>query len=308
MDIPALNLRSLYYLQAVERYGTFTEAAWELGISQPALSQSVAELSKRLGAPLFRKEGRRRVLTEAGQRVVRYADRVTGQTSDLVRWLDNWQRGEVGSLRVGLIDTVGLYTLPSGLSRLQTELPEIELQLVVAESEDLLSMLDRYRVDLALVVGPAGSRYNSEAIATERMHVYALGDDTVATRNSGPEVAPPAGWALYPPASRTRLLIDQGLARLGIHPEVALESAHPTVLRQMAVLGYARTVLPQQVAAAGEDSDLSEGPLVALRPIEAVWRSGEDLDPRAARLIEFVKEENPPAAARSRVNDGTGSR
>jgi DNA-binding transcriptional LysR family regulator len=61
----------------------------------------------------------------------------------------------------------------------------------------------------------------------------------------------------------------------------------------MAVLGYARTVLPQQVATAGEDSDLREGPLVALRPIEAVWRSGEDLDPRAARLIEFVKEENP---------------
>ncbi len=293
MDIASLNFRSLYYLQAVERHGTFTEAAWELGISQPALSHSLAELSRRLGVPLFRKDGRRRVLTEAGQRVVRYADRVIGQTGDLVRWLDSWQRGEVGSLRVGLIDTVGLYTLPSGLARWQQELPEIDLQLVVAESEEVLAMLDRYEVDLALVVGPSGSRYNSEAIATERMHVYSWPDDPAGTSISGSEVATPAGWALYPASSRTRLLIDQGLAQLGIHPEVALESAHPTVLRQMAVLGYARTVLPQQVATAGEDSDLREGPLVALRLIEAVWRSGEDLDPRAARLIEFVKEENP---------------
>ncbi len=293
MDIAPLNFRSLYYLQAVDRYGTFTEAAWELGISQPALSHSLAELSKRLGVPLFRKDGRRRVLTEAGQRVVRYADQVIGQTSDLVRWLDSWQRGEVGSIRVGLIDTVGLYTLPSGLSRWQRELPDIDLQLVVAESEEVLSMLDRYEVDLALVVGPAGSRYSSEAIATERMHVYSWPDDAAGSSISGSEVAMPAGWALYPAASRTRLLIDQGLAQLGIHPEVALESAHPTVLRQMAVLGYARTVLPRQVATAGEDSDLREGPLVALRLIEAVWRSGEDLDPRAARLIELVKEENP---------------
>ena len=293
MDIVSLNFRSLYYLQAVERHGTFTEAAWELGISQPALSHSLAELSKRLGVPLFRKDGRRRVFTEAGQRVVRYADQVIGQTGDLVRWLDSWQRGEVGSLRVGLIDTVGLYTLPSGLSRWQRELPEIDLQLVVAESEDILSMLDRYEVDLALVVGPSGSRYCSEAIATERMHVYSWPDDPAGSSSPGSDVSAPAGWALYPSASRTRLLIDQGLAQLGIHPEVALESAHPTVLRQMAVLGYARTVLPQQVATAGEDTDLREGPLVALRPIEAVWRSGEDLDPRAARLVELVKEENP---------------
>ena len=299
MDIAPLNFRSLYYLQAVERHGTFTEAAWELGISQPALSHSLAELSRRLGVPLFRKDGRRRVFTEAGQRVVRYADQVIGQTGDLVRWLDSWQRGGVGSLRVGLIDTVGLYTLPSGLSRWQRELPEIDLQLVVAESEEILSMLDRYEVDLALVVGPSGSRYNSEAIATERMHVYSWPDDIAGSSISASEVATPAGWALYPAASRTRLLIDQGLAQLGIHPEVALESAHPTVLRQMAVLGYARTVLPRQVATAGEDSDLREGPLVALRPIEAVWRSGEELDPRAARLIELVKEENPPGGRRT---------
>lgn len=292
MDVPRLNLRSLRYLQEVARLGSFTDAAWELGITQPALSSSMAELSKRLGAELFKKEGRGRVLTEAGQQVVRYADRVIGQTGDLVRWLDGWQLGEVGSLRVGMIDTVGLYTLPSGLSRLQRERPGIDLQLVVAESEELLSMLDRYTVDVALIVGPAGPRYNSKEIATEKMHIYSLREGAVAIGNSGPEALPPTGWALYPPASRTRWLIDQGLAQLGIQPEVALESSHPTVLRQMAVLGHARTVLPQQVAAIGEESELSEGPLVASRLIEAVWRPDEHLDPRAKRLLELVEEDD----------------
>ena len=296
MDIPPVNFKSLRCLQEVERCGSFTEAAWELGISQPALSHSLAELSRRLGAPLFRKDGRRRVLTEAGQRVARYADEVIGQTTDLLRWLENWEKGEVGSLRVGMIDAAGLYTLPAGLSRLQEEHSGIDLQLVVAESGELLSMLDRYQLDLAFVVGPAGTRYNSTPITTESMHIYSLPDSapvgSAAVGWTGPA---PDGWALYPPGSRTRLLIDQGLAQLGIRPEVALESAHPTVLRQMAVLGYAHTVLPRQVAEAGDtDPVLEEGPLVALRRIEGVWRPDADLDPRAARLIELVKKENRP--------------
>ena len=296
MDIPPINFRSLRCLQEVERCGSFTEAAWELRISQPALSHSLAELSKRLGVPLFRKDGRRRVLTEAGQRVARYADQVIGQTTDLLRWLENWERGEVGSLRVGMIDAAGLFTLPAGLSRLQEEHAGIDLQLVVADTAELLSMLDRYQLDLAFVVGPAGPSYNSIPITTERMHIYSLPHSPGVEDAMGEQNEPsPEGWALYPPGSRTRLLIDQGLVQLGIRPEVALESAHPTVLRQMAVLGYARTVLPRQVAEAGDaDSLLEEGPLVALRRIEGVWRTDADLDPRATRLIELVKKENTP--------------
>lgn len=276
MDTPSLNFRSLRCLLEVEQRGSFTEAAWEMGISQPALSHSLAELSKRLGAPLFRKDGRRRVLTEAGHRAARYADQVLGQTNHLLRWLENWEKGEVGTLRVGMIDTAGLYTLPAGLSRLREEHARIDLQLVVADSAELLSMLDSYRIDLAFVVGPAGNRYRSTPITTERMHIYSPRSHET-----------PAGWALYPPGSRTRMLLDQGLAQLDIQPQVALESTNPTVLRQMAVLGYACTVLPQQVAASGEGS-LIEGPLVALRRIEGAWRADADLDPRARKLMTLV--------------------
>ena len=170
--MPSLNFTSLRCLQEVERRGSFTDAAAELRISQPALSHSLAELSRRLGAPLFRKAGRRRVLTEPGRRVARYADGVLGQTAELLRWLRGWEKGEVGTLRVGMIDTVGLYTLPPGLSRLRTEHAGIDLQLVVDDSGALLGMLDDYRIDLAFVVGPAGAAYRSAPVTTEGMHIY----------------------------------------------------------------------------------------------------------------------------------------
>ena len=289
MNIPRINFRSLLYLQEVARCGSFTEAAWELGISQPALSHSLGELSKRLGVSLFRKQGRRRVLTEAGERVARYADQVIGQTADMLRWLESWESGEVGSLRVGMIDTASLYTLPAGLSLLREEYPEIDLQLMISDSAELLSMLDRYQLDLAVVVGPVGTRYNSRLITTERMHVYSRPPET--NRPDKDEMAP-EGWALYPPGSQTRGLIDSGLSQLGIHPHIALESGHPRVLRQMAVLGYAKTVLPRQVAEPeGDNSDLCKGPEVAQRRIEATWRADTELDPRAGRLLDLVKRE-----------------
>ena len=276
MDVPSLNFTSLRCLQEVERRGSFTDAAVEMGISQPALSHSLAELSRRLGAPLFRKAGRRRVLTEPGRRAARYADAVLGQTAELLRWIRGWERGEVGALRVGMIDTVGLYTLPSGLARLRREHAGIDLQLVVDDSGALLGMLDDYRIDLAFVVGPAGAAYHSAPVTTEGLHVYS------------PPGRAPDGWALYPSGSRTRFLVDQGLAQQGVRPRVALESANPTVLRQMAVLGYARTVLPRQVAEPGDV--LSEGPRVAQRRIVGVWRADGELDPRVRNLLRLVTE------------------
>lgn len=294
--IPPINFRSLLCLQEAARCGSFTDAASEMRISQPALSQSLAELSKRLGAPLFRKEGRRRALTEGGRRAARYADRVIGQTADLLLWLDRWERGEVGLLRVGMIDTACLYTVPAGLSRLREEHSEIELNLVVDDSASLLSMLDEYQLDLAFTVGPAGEGFDSAPVAVEPMHIYSppgfppLEEAGAAEEEAGR--AAPEGWALFPAGSRTRRMVDQGLVRLGIQPRAALESANPTVLRQMAALGYARTVLPRQVAEAGAAPVLEEGPLAALRPVEGVWRSADGLDPRARRLIRLVQRES----------------
>ncbi len=290
-EIPLINFRSLRCLQEVERSGSFTDAAYALRISQPALSQSLAELSNRLGAPLFRKEGRRRVLTEGGRRTVRYADRVIGQTADLLRWLERWERGEAGLLRVGMIDTACLYTVPAGLSRLREEHSEIELRLVVDDSAALLAMLDEYRLDLAFTVGPAGEGRGSAPIAAEPMYIYSPPHfPPLEAGGAGAGEAAPEGWALFPSRSRTRRLVDQGLVGMGIQPRAALESANPTVLRQMAVLGYARTVLPKQVAESGAAAVLlEEGPLVAERSIEGVWRSGEALDPRARKLIRLVQ-------------------
>ncbi len=62
-----LHLHHLAYLCEVQRSGTFTAAPRRLHISQSALSQALAEFERRLGVPLFERDGRRRALPEAGR-------------------------------------------------------------------------------------------------------------------------------------------------------------------------------------------------------------------------------------------------
>jgi DNA-binding transcriptional LysR family regulator len=298
-EAPAVtvHLQQLAYLREVARAGTFTAAAERLHISQPALSQSLAELERRLGVPLFEARGRRRVLTEAGDEAVRFASDVLGRAEAFRAWVDAYREGAAGALAVGMIDAASLYALPGAVRRFRAEHPQVDLQLVVDTSAALVGRLERYELDLAFVVGPVDGAFDSLEVAREPLHIYAPPQATPARpRSESAEVipeAPPesADWVLYPVGSHTRQQIDDGLARLGITPRVTLESHNPQVLRQMVELGFGWSVLPPAVAG---DGVLRQGPRVAERTLLGVWRPGRDSDPRVAAFLAAASE----AAAR----------
>ena len=117
--------------------------------------------------------------------------------------------------------------------------PGIGLSITVASSSDLEQRLAEFRDDVAIIVGPA-ARLDTRPLLEEPPHLYGAGTD------------PAAGtWALYPAGSRTRDAIDIGLAAAGIRPNVAVESANPAVLRELAALTGSFTVLPAAIGEAG---------------------------------------------------------
>jgi len=249
-------------------------------VSQPALSQSLAELERRLGAPLFERAGRGRVLTEAGHEVARYATEVLGRTGELSRWLDRYRVGEGGALRVGMIDAASLYVLPSAIRVFRAAHPGVRLLVTVESSGALLERLSRFELDLAIVVGPAGEAWESLVLAVEPLLLYGPGPELADESASAPD-APEVEWALYPAGSQTRAAIDVGLLRLGWRPEITLESSNPQILRQVVALGLGWSVLPPAVARAGEPP---------LRP----WRE----EPIAERTLLAVRRRHAPPDAR----------
>ena len=284
-SVPNLTLQQLTYLREMDRSTTVTAAAYALGVSQPALSQALVEIERRLDVPLFERRSRRLELTEAGRRAASFAEDVLGHAEALDRWLAAYREGRAGSLRVGMIDAASLYVLPAAVRGFRDQHPDVELQLTVDRTAVLLDRLRRSDLDLAFVVGPIASGFSSDQfIATELrqepLYLYGPADGT----------DPESGdWVLYPTGRQTRALIDEGLARQSIRPRVTLESDSPEVLRQLVALGLGWSVLPEGVAETGTQplTRFSDEP-VAHRSLLALRRAGADADPRVDAFLELA--------------------
>jgi DNA-binding transcriptional LysR family regulator len=284
-EIPNLTLQQLAYLREMDRSKTVTAAAQTLGISQPALSQALAEIERRLDVALFERRSRRLELTEAGRRTASFAEEVLGHAEALDRWLAAYRGGRAGSLRVGMIDAASLYVLPAAVRQFRDQHPDVELQLTVDRTAILLDQLRRSDLDLAFVVGPVPEPFVADDFVTtelrdEPLYLYGPPDDT------DPETG---DWVLYPTGRQTRALIDEGFARRAIRPNVTLESDSPDVLRQLVDLGLGWSVLPEGVAEAGprplrrfNDEPIAQRTLLALR------REGATTDPRVDAFLELA--------------------
>ncbi len=279
----SFNAQQLAYLREVARCGTLTAAAEALDVSQPALSQALAELERRLGVPLFERAGRRRVFTEPGAQVARFAEEVLGQAAELRAWLEAYSEGEGGTLSVGMVDAASLYVLPRAIERYREECASVQLRLKVDSSQVLLDQLRHFELDLAFVIGPVSDEFEAVPVRSEPLHIYAP---------PGVTGGPPrdADWALYH-AGQTRTQIDEGLRWRGIHPNVVLESGNPEILRQVVALGLAWTVLPMEVAERGTPSLSSQRyEAIAERTLLGVRRAGSPADARVEAFLALALE------------------
>lgn len=286
MDYEYPRTEQLAYLREVARAGSFTAAAERLGVSQPALSQSMADLERRLGAPLFERAGRRRELTEAGREALRVASEVLDRLDVLRDRLRAGSEGDGGTLRVGMIDAASLYLLPRAMRAFREGHPGVDLRLLVDTSEQLLARLRSFDLDIAFVVGPLEDDLVGVPVVEEPLYVY-----RPAGASAG-EAAPE--WALYPSGSRTRQLIDEAFARTGIRPSATFESSNPEILRQAIALGLAWGVLPAGVAENADPSivRVGETPLMT-RTLVAARRATAPPDARAAALVALAAEASP---------------
>lgn len=278
-----IQLRQLAYLVEVAAAPSWTEAADRLGISQPALSQSMHELERRIGAPLFEALGRKRVLTEEGRRVVAYARGMLSVTDDLQTELRAAGDALSGTLRVGMIDAVSLYVLPDAIKQFRAQFPAVDLKLTVAPSAPLTQSLLRLELDMIFVTGPVeDSSLDSILLRQEPLFLYGPGFGDPETGD----------WVMYPGTARTRGVIDRFFAEAGWEPSVILESANPAVLRQMVGLGFGWSILPEAVAERGRDPLVKKRRRsVASRSIYAAWRRSAARNPR---LVSFRNTVVPP--------------
>lgn len=273
-----IRLRTLAYLASVQKTGHFGDAAIDMGVTQPALSQGLARLEASLGVDLFVADGRARVLTPAGRRVAEFASTVLGDAARLEIELLARSNATGGALRVGMIDAAALYLVSDAVQRFRDERPDVELLVAVEPSDTLIDAIAENRLDVALVVGPVSDPTASPVVA-ESLGIY--GPPTSDLSSAQP-------WVLYPDGSHTRALVDAALRDLGVRPIVHAQSENPSVLAQLVRLGAGWTVLPPGIAESGPTPLTRVGDFIAQRQIVAVTSIEARNDPLALAFIETL--------------------
>lgn len=152
----SINRISIYHLETllwIDRLGTFSAAAERLNTTQPAVSARMRELEQRLGAALFRRDGRGMSLTAAGRRLVRDCDPL----------LRDMQRALLGSggfaeasgvVRIGAGEIAAASCLPPFVAALKADMPHVGLEIEIDLTANLIQQLLTGRTDLAFAAGP----------------------------------------------------------------------------------------------------------------------------------------------------------
>ena len=150
-----MTFRHLKIFLAVCDHKNMTRAAKALYLSQPSVSQAIAELETYYGVKLFERLNHRLFLTAAGERLQSYARHILNLEEQARKELS--EHKESGTLRIGASLTIGTYLLPGLISAFHEKMPQVEIFTLVENTDVLQKMLLDDRIDIGLVEGPVNS-------------------------------------------------------------------------------------------------------------------------------------------------------
>jgi molybdate transport repressor ModE-like protein len=280
------ELHALELLAAVARLGSLSAAAEEVGISQQAASSRVRTMESLVGAPLLTRSRRGSALTETGELVVQWADRVLEAAEQLDAGIAALRSDRRAHLRIAASLTIAEHLLPGwvvGLRAAQQQRGQepTDITMTATNSERVAALVLAGEVDLGFVEGPrvpAGLRHRP--VGTDEL-VVVVGPGhpwarrgrrrvSAATLAATPLVVREAG-------SGTRTVLEHALrGHPSTHP--ALELSSTAAVRSAVAAGAG----PAAVGAHAVRDDLATGRLVRIdvtdipltRLLHAVWRGG----------------------------------
>ncbi|MBQ7544804.1 MAG: LysR family transcriptional regulator [Synergistaceae bacterium] len=140
--------QELEYIYAIYKAGSFSRAAENLYITQPALSMAVKKVEASIGMALFDRSTRPVSLTEAGKIYVDAVEKMLALEEDMTNQIHDIHELRAGSLCIGGSHYINAYILPEAMATFSAEYPGIRLELVEASSAELAEMLEERLIDL----------------------------------------------------------------------------------------------------------------------------------------------------------------
>ncbi|HMM22053.1 MAG TPA: LysR family transcriptional regulator [Selenomonadales bacterium] len=259
------------YIYEVYKEKSFSKAAQNLYISQPALSAAIKKIEKRLGCCIFDRSSNPVQLTEAGAEYVKSSEKIMDIENRFENYISNWNQLKTGRLSIGASNVFASFILPAIITRFTAQYPAIKVNLVEASSahleEQLFSgeldfVMDNYPLNEAIyekhlfcserLVLTVPQKFSSNSLARE----YQLSIDDIRRGIHAHPATEPVPLPLFAQepfiflrtGNDTRMRADKIFQENGMTPRIILELDQLATAYNVACYGMGSTIISDTLA------------------------------------------------------------
>ena len=284
MAIPDLSPHALASLLAIAEHGSVSAAARSRNLTQPSISRQVQELERQLGVHLVERTSLGARLTPAGETLAEGARELLTGLASLPERVRSRQGEVSGRVRLGAIDSIGIYVLPPILARFVQANPRVDVQVVCQSSPQLMAMLLDDELDVAIGTTEHPKLTSERLFQNPLVVAYPpnISDDKVP--NTLAELARQR-IVTFAPGLTIRTLLDQAFAKAAIPFAPVMGLSNVEVIKAMVRSGLGLGIIPDGCVMGME---------LATKPIR---------DLHVSRTIRLMHRATSPGLATRRMID-----
>lgn len=288
-----MHLEELRWFVVLAETEHVTEAAAELGVSQPTLSRALTRLEQEIGVPLFDRVGRRLHLNEYGHILLEHARRSIAELQAATDRIAALRNPDTGRVRLAFLHSLANWYVPEQLRRFREAAPGIAFDLFQGPAHEITQRI----LDGGSDVGITSPRPDPATFSWHRLYVERLclavpiGHRLAARSRVSLSVAANEPFVALEKPFGLRLLTDDLWAEAGIDPDIVFEASEIPTMEGLVAAGFGVAVVP--VPRDGTEARVVHVPLSnsrAKREVGLAWARDRPLAPPTQRFLHFLSD------------------
>lgn len=293
-----MEISELVTFIKVAETASFSDAAEQLFITQPAVSKRIAALESSLELKLFDRIGRQIQLTEAGQQLLPKAKSITAEIRDIKRSLTTQDEVLAGELKMATSHHVGLHRLPKTLKQYQKDYPNVVIEIDFTQSEDAYQQVLKGEAEIAVI-----TLSNNENPMIESIPIWSdplmlvVGHEhelaqNVSNSNKQIDIEALARMPCVLPDQNTftRQMVDKVLGSHGLKPNVRMSTNNFDTLTMLVSIGWGWSLLPSTLVNQNHKV-LAAHDLILERRLGVIYHKQRTLSRSATAMMALLKQQ-----------------
>lgn len=287
-----MDWNQLKYFQTLANLESFTKAAEELALSQPALSRSISRLEEEIGVPLFERKSRGAVLNRYGEIFLEHTNRALREISEAKQEINTMVDPFHGTISLAFIQPLGFSFVPDLIGEFQKKEPDVQFQLAQETTPEILSRIESAEIDLGFCT-PQGPNENlsSFPVMTQELYLIVHKDHRLADLEEVDlcEVAQEP-FVLYKPEALLHDVVEKFCLSARFHPTKSFEAFEERTVAGLVGAKFGVALIPFMPGL-----NLNKVSLIRVRnpqcliEVQMVWRTHGYMSPAVARFKSYVE-------------------